>query len=411
MMNSYTSYIGLITALSTGLLIGTVRERLHKPGPMKAGVRTHAIVALLGAITFEMGSQVFIAALLVTGLMAAVGYYQTAVQDPGMTGEFSLLLTAVLSALAMQDPALAAGIGVVVAGLLFVKKPLRRFSQEILTEQELKDALLLCAAALVALPLLPTESIDPWNALKPYVMWKIVVLIMGVGMLGHIAMRAAGVTWGLPLAGFFSGFISSTAAVAEFGRKAKVNAELTPIASAAALLATLSSLMLFILVLGAMAHDLMASVIWALAAAGVTLFVTAMVLIRGASHEHPFDLPTSEGAFHVSHALMIAAVISAVTLCSAWLRTLFGDSGTLVTAVVVGLVEIHAAAVGIAQLTPADTPPSINARWGVIAIFGASICSKVLLAFISGGRAYGVNLALGLGLALAAAVSSMLLMH
>ncbi len=224
-------------------------------------------------------------------------------------------------------------------------------------------------------------------------------------------MRAAGVTWGLPLAGFFSGFISSTAAVAEFGRKAKVNAELTPIASAAALLATLSSLMLFILVLGAMAHDLMASVIWALAAAGVTLFVTAMVLIRGASHEHPFDLPTSEGAFHVSHALMIAAVISAVTLCSAWLRTLFGDSGTLVTAVVVGLVEIHAAAVGIAQLTPADTPPSINARWGVIAIFGASICSKVLLAFISGGRAYGVNLALGLGLALTAAVSTMLLMH
>ena len=411
MMNSHTSYIGLITALSTGLLIGTVRERLHKPGPMKAGVRTHAIVALLGAITYDMGPQVFIAAFLLTGVMAAVGYYQTAAQDPGMTGEFSLLLTAVLSALAMHDPALSAGLGVVVAGLLFVKKPLRRFSQEILTEQELKDALLLCAAALVALPLLPTESIDPWNALKPYVMWKIVVLIMGVGMLGHIAMRAAGVTWGLPLAGFFSGFISSTAAVAEFGRKAKVNAELTPIASAAALLSTLSSLMLFVLVLGAMAHTLMSSVIWALAAAGVTLLVTAMLLIRGASRDHRFELPTSEGAFHVSHALMIAAVISLVTLCSAWLRTLFGDSGTLVTAVVVGLVEIHAAAVGIAQLTPADTPPSLNARWGVIAILGASICSKVLLAFVSGGRSYGATISLGLGLGLTAAVSSMLLMH
>jgi len=109
--------------------------------------------------------------------------------------------------------------------------------------------------------------------------------------------------------------------------------------------------------------------------------------------------------------LMIAAVISLVTLCSAWLRTLFGDSGTLVTAVVVGLVEIHAAAVGIAQLTPADTPPSLNARWGVIAILGASICSKVLLAFVSGGRSYGATISLGLGLGLTAAVSSMLLMH
>jgi hypothetical protein len=78
MMNSQTSYIGLITALSTGLLIGTVRERLHRPGPMKAGVRTHAIVALLGAITFDMGPNFFIAALLVTGLMVAVGYHQAA---------------------------------------------------------------------------------------------------------------------------------------------------------------------------------------------------------------------------------------------------------------------------------------------------------------------------------------------
>jgi uncharacterized membrane protein (DUF4010 family) len=410
-MNWNDSYLGLITALSIGLLIGTVRERLHKPGPMKAGVRTHGIVALLGAITFDMGPQIFIATLLVAGFMIAVGYHQTAQDDPGMTGEFTLVLNIVMSGLAMHDPSLAAAIGVVVAGLLFVKKPLRHFSQEILTEQELKDALMLCTAALVALPLLPTEAIDPWNALKPYVMWKIVVLIMGVGMLGHVAMRASGVTWGLPLAGFFSGFISSTAAVAEFGRKSKLNPELSTIASAAALLASLSSLMLFVLVLVAVAPELTASLAWPLAAAGLVLAMVATYLIHGASNEHPFELPSTEGAFQISHAIMIAAIISAVSLCSAWLRTVFGDSGTLATAVVVGLVEIHAAAVGIAQLSPAHTDPSTTARWGVLGILAASVSSKVLLAYLSGDRAYGKKITTGLVLCLAAAMTFMLLMH
>jgi len=410
-MNLNESYLGLITALSIGLLIGTVRERLHKPGPLKAGVRTHGIVALLGAITFGMGPQIFIATLLVAGFMIAVGYHQTADDDPGMTGEFTLVLNIVVSGLAMHDPSLAAAIGVVVAGLLFVKKPLRHFSQEILTEQELKDALMLCAAALVALPLLPTEAIDPWNALKPYVMWKIVVLIMGVGMLGHVAMRASGVTWGLPLAGFFSGFISSTAAVAEFGRKSKLNPELSTIASAAALLASLSSLMLFVLVLVAVAPELTASMAWPLVAAGLVLAIVAIYLIHGASNRHLFELPSTEGAFQISHALMIAAIISVVSLCSAWLRSVFGDSGTLATAIVVGLVEIQAAAVGIAQLSPAHTTPSATARWGVLGILTASVCSKMMLAYLSGGRDYGIKITTGLVLCLVAAVTVMLLMH
>jgi uncharacterized membrane protein (DUF4010 family) len=378
---------------------------------MKAGVRTHGIVALLGAITFGMGPNIFIATLLVAGFMIAVGYHQSAQEDPGMTGEFTLVLNMVLSGLAMHDPSLAAAIGVVVAGLLFVKKPLRRFSQEILTDQELEDALMLCAAALVALPLLPHEAIDPWNALKPYVMWKIVVLIMGVGMLGHIAMRASGVAWGLPLAGFFSGFISSTAAVAEFGRKAKIRPELTSIASAAALLATLSSLILFVAVLGALSPALLMSLLIPLLAAGMALLLVAVFFIRGESSAHPFELPANEGAFQISHALLIAAVISGVSLCSAWLRTVFGDSGTVATTIVVGLVEIHAAAVGIAQLSPASTSPTDNARWGVIGILAASISSKLLLAYVSGGKLYGTRIATGLVLCLASALTVMLLLH
>lgn len=401
------SFLGLLTALSIGLLIGTVRERLHKPGAMKAGVRTHAIVGFLGAIAFSLGTAIFIAALLIVGLMAAIGYHQSASQDPGMTGEFALILTMVLSALAIKDSSLSAAIGVIVAGLLFVKKPLRKFSQEILTERELEDALMLFASMLVVLPLLPTTAIDPWNALNPYAMWKIVVLIMGVGMVGHVCMRTAGMKWGLSLAGFFSGFISSTAAIAEFGRKAHEKPEMELMASAAAMLSVLSSLLLFTLILSASAPQLMLSVKWSLMAAGATLLLIASILIGRVKTPNAFQLPTTQHAFKASHALLIAATISAVTLCSAWLRALFGESGTFVTSTIVGLVEIHAAAVSIAQLSHDDFVQSTYARWGVIAILASSATSKVFLAYISGGKRYGNHIATGLVTFVIAAVCCM----
>ena len=410
-MNWDASLIGILTALGIGLLIGTVRERLHKPGVMKAGVRTHAIVAILGAISYDMGTSVFLSALLVTGFMIAIGYRQSAPEDPGMTGEFTLFLTLVLSGLAMQNASLAAAIGVVVACLVFVKKPLRKFSQEVLTDRELEDALMLCASALVVLPLLPTEAIDRWHALQPYAMWKIVVLIMGVGMVGHVLMRISGVKWGLPLAGFFAGFVSSTAAVAEFGRNANEKPERTLIASAAAMFSVLSSLMLFTLVLAVSSEKLMRSVAWPLFAAGVTLIAVGTYFLRHADVTNDFELPSSRHAFKPSHALLIAATISAVTLCSAWLRELFGDAGTLATSIIVGLAEIHAAAVSISQLSQAEQQPLSNASWGVVAILASSITSKVFLAYLSGGKAYGQQITVGLSLALFAAVTTMLLMH
>lgn len=410
-MNWNASLIGLLTALGIGMLIGTVRERLHKPGVMKAGVRTHAIVGLLGALTFSIGPTPFVIALLITGVLIAMGYRHSAQQDPGMTGEFALLLTLVLSGLAMQDASLSAAIGVVVACLLFVKKPLRRFSQEILTEHELEDALMLCASALVVLPLLPTTAIDPWRALNPYAMWKIVVLIMSVGIVAHVCMRASGVRWGLPLAGFFTGFISSTVAVATYARKAHENPDLDAIASASALLSTLSSLLLFTLVLAASGPELMLSIKWPLVAGCTALILFSGYLIHHTPTQEGVSLPSTHHAFKATHALVIAITISAVTLCSAWLRDLMGDSGTFVTSTLVGLVEIHAAAVSIAQLSHQDPIQSAYARWGVMAILASSATSKIFLSYVSGSRGYGHRMACGLGMMLMAAMACMFILQ
>jgi len=385
--------IGFFTALCVGFLIGMVRERLHQPGVMMAGVRTHTIAALMGAVAFNLGLPVFIIAMAMTGVLIAVGYFRSYSVDPGMTGEVSLALTVLLGGLAISSHQLAAALGVTVAVLLFLKKPLRKFSQELLTEKELEDALILFAAALVVLPLLPQEAIDPWGGLKPFAVWKVVVIIMCTGMLGHLAIRLTGLKWGLPITGFLSGFISSTAVIMDLGQKSKKDPAITAIACASALLSTLASLMLFALVLGASSFDLLKSVGLPLMMGGLSLLAMSVLLFKRHPLTSELTLTATQDAFQLKHVFIIAFSISSISLVSSWIGSVFGQTGTLISAVIIGFAEIHAAAFSISQLERQSPELAQLARWGVIGILTASVISKSVLSVVGGGKDYGFKMA------------------
>lgn len=395
---------GLLAALGIGLLIGAVRERQHGHDghALQAGVRTHALLALMGAMALLLGPPVFLVALLAAGLLAWTSYRVTAPQDPGLTGEIAQLTTVLLGGLALQQQALAAALGVVVAILLWAKAPLARLSRDVISDAEMRDALLLAACALVVLPLLPDTAVDPWGVLVPSKLWQIVVLVMGVGMLGHIALRAVGARWGLPVAGFFSGFASSTAAVAGFGRGSRAAAALVPPSAAAALLANLASLLLFAAVIGTTSPPLLQATAWPLAAAALMLLVFSALGLRHVPDE---AVPQTSGAkaFQLRHAVVIALVIAAVLLLSEGLRQLFGQAGALVGATVAALGELHAAAASVASLTASGGLELAQARWGVVTLLGAASVAKTVLAFVSGGVRYGGIVAVGLGAMVVAA--------
>jgi uncharacterized membrane protein (DUF4010 family) len=385
--------LGFFTALCVGFLIGMVRERLHQPGVMMAGVRTHTIAALMGAVSFNLGLPVFIIAMAMTGVLIAVGYFRSYSTDPGMTGEVSLALTVLLGGLAISSHQLAAALGVTVAVLLFLKKPLRKFSQELLTEKELEDALILFAAALVVLPLLPQEAIDPWGGLKPFAIWKVVVIIMCTGMLGHLAIRLTGLKWGLPITGFLSGFISSTAVIMDLGQKSKKDPAITAIACASALLSTLASLMLFAMVLGASSFDLLKSVALPLSMGGLSLLAMSVLLFQRHPLPSELTLTATQDAFQLKHVFIIAFSISSISLASSWIGSVFGQTGTLISAVIIGFAEIHAAAFSISQLERHSPELAQFARWGVIGILTASVISKSVLSVVGGGKDYGFKMA------------------
>ena len=56
--------------------------------------------------------------------------------DPGVTTEVALVLTVLLGALAVRDPAVAAGVGVTLAILLAARTPMHRFVSSVLSAGE-----------------------------------------------------------------------------------------------------------------------------------------------------------------------------------------------------------------------------------------------------------------------------------
>lgn len=397
------------TALGLGLLVGAVRERRKPEIAVVAGLRTHGLVALAAAVALWLGPAVFVATLLLVGGFAALSYRGSRDQDPGLTGEVALVLTALLGGLALRAPGLAGGLGVLVAGLLYAKAPLHRLTRDLVSEQELQDGLILLASALVVLPLVPDRTLGPFDVFNPATLWKLVVLVMAISALGHVALRATGNRWGLAVAGFFAGYVSSTAAIAGFGQRVRDTPALLSSATGAAMLANLASLSLFVPILLAVAPGLV-RVLWPeLAAAGAVMLAGGLLGLHRADDDDVPSPTAQSRMFRFRHALLFAAIITAVLFASAALNAWLGPRGAITAAVLAALAELHAAVATVGNLFTSGVLTDEDARWTLLGLLAASWIAKTVVAWISGGRGYGLRVGAGLGAAVAAVLAVLLL--
>ncbi|MCG8695509.1 MAG: MgtC/SapB family protein, partial [Minwuiales bacterium] len=223
-------FVRLAVALASGMLIGLERgwEGRDLPeGSRIAGVRTFGLVGLLGgAVVLFAGdfSGVFLAAVaLGLALFAAVAYWRASriAADIGITTLVVLLLAFVLGALAGAGylvPASAAA--VVVAILLGIKPELHGILQR-MDRTELLASLRLLLLSVVVLPVLPDQGYGPWQALNPYRIWWMVVLIAAISYAGYLSIRLIGTRRGILLTGLLGGLASSTAVTLSFARLAQ----------------------------------------------------------------------------------------------------------------------------------------------------------------------------------------------
>jgi len=404
-------YSAYVSALGLGLLIGIVRERQRdSQQKIAAGMRTHTLAALIGAVGWQLGLPVFAIALAAVALLAFGSYRLSPSSSPGLTGEVALVLTTLLGGMAQPEPGLAAALAVLVALLLQSRAALHRFSRELISEAEVRDGLLLLAAVVLVLPLLPNAPVGPYGVLNPAKLWLLVVLVMAISAAGHIALRLVGSRFGLPLAGFFAGFVSSTAAIAGFGQRLREQPALRRSCVAAAEAAALASLLLAIPVLGTVSTAYLSLVLPQLLAFGAVLALAVLLGLRGDGVDPEAAMPTAASRmFRLSHALVFAALIAGVLLLSAFLQERFGSAGALLTSAIAALIELHAAMASIAQLGGSGGLSDAMAEWALQAVLLSSVLARAAVAFTAGGRAYGLRVGGVLALAWAASSLAVLL--
>ena len=403
--------VRLAVALGVGLLIGLERERRKGTGPSRgaAGVRTFALAGVAGALSLGVGGEaVLAAAAFFLALLAALAYRRTAASDPGLTTEMALLTTLLLGALAMRQPALASGGGVAVAIVLASRQRLHRFIRGALTEQELHDLLLFAAAALIVLPLTPDRALGPYAVLNPRTLWRLVVLVLGIQGAGHIAVRALGARFGLPVAGFASGFVSSSATIATLGARARKHPALTRAAVSGAVLSTLATFVQMVLILWAASTAVLQAMAWPLAFGGLVAAAYGAVFAVRGSHPVAGDRGKPGRAFELRTALAFTATISIVLVVAAALDDALGERGVLAAAAAAGFADTHAAAISVASLANVGRLDAAGTVLPILAGLSTNTVTKIVLATTAGGSRFAWEVVPGLVAAVVAAWAGVL---
>jgi len=413
MLNIDPLILNLCVALGIGLLIGGERERRKGVGASRspAGIRTFTFASLSGAISFIVGGVPVLAVTTAgVALLTAVAYWRTHEKDPGLTTEIALILMVLLGGLSMQDSALAAAVAVAAAILLVARMPLHYFVRERLTEDEVKDALILASATLVVLPLLPDRPLGPYSALNLHTVWLVLILVMAISAAGYVAVRIFGSRFGLPITGLVSGFISSTATIGAMGVRTAKKPNVLASAVAGAVLSTVATIIQMAAVLATTSMMAFRAMLIPLLCAGFTAIAYGAIFTLHALRQKTEDKPNPGKAFNLSTAAFFAGTLSVILIVSAALREWFGETGAIVASSVAGFVDTHAAAVSIASLVASGKMNAADAVFPILTGLSTNTISKMILAYTSGGTSFAVRVIPGLVLVALAAWAGALVM-
>lgn len=390
-----------------GLLVGAERERRKqaRASTSAAGIRTFSVTTLAGAVSLAVGGPTLLTTTTAAvAVLAALSYWRARAEpDAGLTTEIALVLSVLVGGLAIPAPSVAACVGVVVAILLAARTPLHHFVSQVLTTDEVRDALILAGATLVVLPLLPDRAMGPFQALNPHSIWIVVILVLGIGAAGHIAVRAFGARWGLPLAGLASGFISSTATIGAMAGRAAATPATLSAAVAGAVLSTVATIVQMAAVIAVVSLPTLRAMVAPLLCAGLVAAVYGAAFTLLALRRPARDDPDPGQAFSLSTALTFAATLATILVASSALSARFGEVGAIAGAALAGLVDTHSAAISIAALVASGRMTPAEAVLPILAGLTTNTLTKLIFAFSGGRRDFAWRVAPGLLMVAAAA--------
>ncbi|WP_282174356.1 MgtC/SapB family protein [Vibrio diabolicus] len=341
----------LLIALLLGAIVGTQRGwvmRNSVEGSRVAGIRTFSLVGLLGGlvgILANIYTPLLIGfALIALVILTCIAFViqQKKSGDVSITGVVSIMVVFVLGNLAVSGEAvLAAAAAVITAVVLDNKRELHQALQK-LQEYELDAALRLLLISIVMLPLLPNQSYGPWNALNPYEIWWMVVLIASISFVGYFAIKIGGAKRGILFTSVFAGLSSSTALTLQFSHLSREQASISPLLASGILLSCGTMFPRLLIVLSVINPQLV-KLLWPIVMAMmVALYIPAWWIWRRSKVEQIEQSNKQTNPLALQSALFFGLVLAVIMLLAHALSDWFGNAGVLILSALSGITDVDA---------------------------------------------------------------------
>lgn len=352
--------IGL--ALALGLLVGVQRgwaARQDAAGSRFAGVRTFGLIGLAGGFAgaFRDRDIVLSAVVLVAGAgLVLLGYWRSSRNGNAVSGTASMVALLMLACGYLAG----SGEGVVAtttAGLMVLVLALRSQLHgwiRTLSETEIVAIARFALIALVVLPLLPDTPFGPWGIWRARQLWLVVVMVSGFSFAGYLAAKYFGATRGVLATAAAGSVVSSTAVTASLAGKLKAGEGDPAVHNAGIALASAVMFARVMVLTGVLAPFALASLaMFAVPGMVVSLAATALLMRRArsaaASEPEPLAL---RNPFDLGPALLLAAMVMALSLTARWVLERLGDAGLAVVLAITGMVDVDSAIITIGNLPP-----------------------------------------------------------
>lgn len=385
----------LVTSLGIGLLIGMERgwqARDVKDGQRIAGIRTYALIGLLGGLTgfisnhmggIALGLICFGFSIFVTAAHAINSRNR---EDVSITGLIAVFLTFLLGVMAtMGFVAEAASVAIVSAMILRFKSEIHSWLNKI-EKHELHAALELLLISVVLLNVLPDKNYGPWMAFNPFEIWWLVVLVASISFVGYFAMKIAGAKKGILFTGLFSGFVSSTALTLHFSKFAKEKPELSKLLSLGILIACSVMFLRLLLVMALLNVDLFAKLVGpALLTGSVIILIAFMNWKKNANLLKPHEERVIKNPLALKAALIFGVLLTVVGIAVRAVNHYAGETGLYTFSALTGLVDMDSIALSLARMI---TEPSQVQSFTIAILIAtwANTLLKGVLACVIGGR-------------------------
>lgn len=364
-------------ALGLGMLIGLERERTRGEERTFAGVRTFALVALLGATSVFAGIQaelpwiVGVVFLAVVALVA-VAYSVTAREGSiGATTEISLLLTFFIGSLCAWDQVGIAGAIAVAAMLLLALKGWLHNLAGRIEPSDVEATLKFAIITLIILPLVPNTNFGPsgLEVINPYKTWLMVVLIAGLNFFGYILVKVVGREHGLGITGLLGGLVSSTAVTLSFSQRSRSEPDLAPVLALAILLAWTVMFFRVVIEVGVVNLSLAQDLVLGMVIMGVVSLVICYFLWRRGRSAEKAEVESGHNPFELGDAIKFGVLFAVVIFVARAAQVYMGDTGLYLAGALAGLTDVDAIALSMANLAQQDPDSSgAAARTIVIAV-------------------------------------------